>query len=44
MKEGVCGTNMFDFGSKSSIGPKSDNYVNAIETKETDKCRHFSIR
>lgn len=44
MKEGVCGANMFESGSKSSIGPKSDNLLNAIEKKEADKCSHFSIR
>ncbi|XP_058228297.1 uncharacterized protein LOC131336458 [Rhododendron vialii] len=44
MEEGVCGANVFKSGSKSSIGPKSDNLSDAIEKKEADKCKHFSIR
>lgn len=44
MEEGVCGANVIESGSKSSIGPKSDNLSDAIEKKEADKCRHFSIR
>ncbi|KAA8541779.1 hypothetical protein F0562_022931 [Nyssa sinensis] len=42
--ERICDKNDCKLATKSSIEQKSSEFVSGIEKKETEKCRHFSIR
>ena len=42
--EGTLETNDCGIASKSFIHVDLTGFASAVEKKETDKCRHFSIR